>query len=34
MSAKAEKGYMAAVGTFDGVHRGHAFVIEPLMLFL
>ena len=30
MSAKAEKGYMAAVGTFDGVHRGHAFVIERL----
>lgn len=30
MDAKAEKGYMAAVGTFDGVHRGHSFVIDRL----
>lgn len=31
METKADKGYIAAVGTFDGVHRGHAFVIERLI---
>ncbi len=25
-----EHGYIAAVGTFDGVHRGHAFLVEML----
>ena len=31
MDTKADKGYVAAVGTFDGVHRGHAFVIDNLI---